>query len=567
MKAAGRRFALPRHAGGALLLFTLLVLVAYPLILLVYGSFLSDTPDQSRGLTLASWTNALNSPGMASALANTLKRSAVTELIALPAAIMIAWLVARTDMPGKKLLDTLLWVAFFLPALPVLLGWILLFDPDFGLANQFVAKIFGPREPLFNIYTFWGIVFAHMASRSIAAKYIFLVPAFRNFDGALEEASIIAGYGTLRTLWRIVVPMLVPAIMVTAIISLVHSLESFEIELILGAPIDFYVFSTRIYRLIEQSPPLFGAATVLALAVLAVMLPLMIWQQRIVSSRNFTTVTSHFRPRVLRLGRARLPVFALLAALSLAITIVPTTCLVMGTFMNLFGKFDLDVVWTLDHWSHVFGDTETLAALRNTLIMGVAAAGLGLLWFPAIAYVTDRTNMPGRILLGLLAWLPATLPGIILGLGLLWMFLTTPLLAGLYGSIGVLIIAVLIAALSTGVQLIRSNLVQIGRELEEASYITGASWFTTFRRIMMPLLGPVLLTVALLTFNSAARNVAGVAILATASNRPLAMLQVDYMVDGRYEPAAIVGVLIVGMTLGMAIVARLIARRLGIRTH
>ncbi|NDA46097.1 MAG: ABC transporter permease subunit [Alphaproteobacteria bacterium] len=144
---------------------------------------------------------------------------------------------------------------------------------------------------------------------------------------------------------------------------------------------------------------------------------------------------------------------------------------------------------------------------------------------------------------------------------------TTPLLRGLYGSIGVLILAVLIAALSTGVQLIRSNLVQISRELEEASYITGASWLTTFRLIMMPLLGPVLLTVALLTFNSAARNVAGIAMLATASNRPLAMLQVDYMVDGRYEPAAIVGVLIVAMTLGMAFLARIIANRIGIRTH
>ena len=552
---------------GALLLLTLLVLVAYPLALLIYGSFLSDQPGQSHNLSLNAWTSALSQPGMSTALINTIKRTAITEIIALPSAIVIAWLAARTDMPGRQWLDRLLWMAFFLPALPVLLGWILLFDPDFGLANQLVMKVFGSTEPWFNIYSFWGIVFAHMASRSIAAKYIFLVPAFRNFDGALEEASIIAGYGTLRTLWHIVVPLLVPAILVTAIISLVHSLESFEIELILGGPIDFYVFSTRIYRLIEQSPPLFGAATVLALAVLFCMLPLMIWQQRILASRNFTTVTSHFRPRLLRLGRWRWPICCALALGGLIITLVPTLCLIMGTFMNLFGKFDLDIVWTLDHWSAIMNDHETLSGLFNTLIMGLAAAALALVWFPAIAYVTDRTRLPGHSLLGLLAWLPATLPGIILGLGLLWMFLTTPLLRGLYGSIGVLILAVLIAALSTGVQLIRSNLVQISRELEEASYITGASWLTTFRLIMMPLLGPVLLTVALLTFNSAARNVAGIAMLATASNRPLAMLQVDYMVDGRYEPAAIVGVLIVAMTLGMAFVTRILANRIGIRTH
>ena len=553
-------------SGGGILLASLLLLVVYPLALLVYGSFVVDGPDLTKSFSLDAWSTAFSQPGMRTALTNTLMRVAATEIISLPVAILVAWLAARTDMPGRRLLDSLLWIAFFLPALPVLLGWILLFDPDFGVANQAATALFGSTEPIFNIYTFWGIVFAHLASRSIAAKYIFLVPAFRNFDGVLEEASLVAGYGVLRTLWRIVIPMLVPAIMVTALISLVHSLESFEIELILGGPIDFYVFSTRIYRLIEQSPPQFGMATVLALAVLICMLPLMIWQQRILSTRNFTTLTSQFRTRTLRLGAARWPIFGVIALASLVVTFVPAAGLVLGTFMNLFGKFDLAVVWTLDHWRQIFEDDETLLALANTLTIGVAAALVSIVWYPAIAYVADRSRLPGRTLFGLISWLPATLPGIILGLGLLWLFLTTPGLSHFYGSIVVLIIAVSIASLATGVQLIRSNLVQIGREMEEASFIVGASWLRTCRRIMLPLLGPVLLTVALLTFNSAARNVAAIAMLVTSTNRPLSMLQVDYMVDGRYEPAAIVGVLIVLLTLSMAFLARLLARRIGIRT-
>ena len=561
--SANRRIA---NISAAVILGSLLLLVAYPLILLIYGSFMVEGTDMRSSFGFSAWTNAFAQPGMATALVNTLKRVAVTEVISLPAAIMIAWLSARTDMPGRKVLDFLLWVAFFLPVLPVLLGWILLFDPDFGLANQALARLFGVVDPVFNIYSFWGIVFAHLASRSIAAKYIFLAPAFRNFDGIMEEASLVAGYGTLRTLWRIVIPLLIPAILVTALISLVHSLESFEIELVLGLPFDFFVFSTRIYRFIEKSPPQFSAATVMALSVLVCMLPLMIWQQRIQSSRNFTTVSSQFRNRTLRLGRARWPIFICIASACVIVTFVPAVGLVAGTFMNLFGKFDLAVVWTLDHWGSVFRDDETLMAIANTLILGVAAALVSLVWYPAIAYMADRSRLPGRRLVGLLSWIPAALPGVILGLGLLWLFLTTPVLGSLYGSVGVLIVATAIAALATGVQLIRSNLVQIGRELEEASYVVGASWLTTFRRIMLPLLGPVLLTVALLTFNAAARNVAAIAMLVTSSNRPLAMLQVDYMVDGRYEPAAIVGVLIVLLTLAVALLARLVARRVGVRT-
>jgi iron(III) transport system permease protein len=149
---------------------------------------------------------------------------------------------------------------------------------------------------------------------------------------------------------------------------------------------------------------------------------------------------------------------------------------------------------------------------------------------------------------------------------MLWMFLIVPVLRPLYGTIAVLVIAVLINAVTTGVQLIKTNMVQIGYELEEASFITGGSWLYTFRRIVLPVLGPVLLSVSLLTFNAAARNIANIAMIVTGDNRPLSMLQIDYMSDGQYEPASIVGVIIVLLTLGVAIIARTVSRKMGART-
>src|SRR5262249_18620138 len=143
-----------------------------------------------RELGFDTWITAWQQPGMVQAIINTLRRVILTEVIALPTAVLIAWLAVRTDIPGKKVIDNFFWVALFLPTLPVVLGWIMLFDPGNGIVNKWSMSALGFERPLLDIYSFWGIIFAHLATRSIAAKYIFLTPAFRNFDGSLEEASV-----------------------------------------------------------------------------------------------------------------------------------------------------------------------------------------------------------------------------------------------------------------------------------------------------------------------------------------------------------------------------------------
>jgi iron(III) transport system permease protein len=548
-------------------LLVTVVFVVYPLALLIYGSFLVDANGGvHRELGFDTWIAAWQQPGMVQAIINTLRRVILTELIALPAAVLISWVAVRTDIPGKKIIDNFFWIVLFLPAVPVVLGWIMLFDPGNGIINRWAISAFNLDRPPFDIFSFWGIVFAHLASRSIAAKYVFLTPAFRNFDASLEEAAAIAGSSHLGTLRRIVMPLLMPAILITMAISLIHSIESFEIELVLGPPANFYVYSTKMYALIQGNPPLFGAATVLGLSVLLAILPLIVWQQQLISTRSFVTVTSHFKRRLLHLSVLRWPIFIVIAVLAFIVTAVPTACLIAGSFMNLFGHFEISIVWTTDHWEKVLSDPVLLQSMRNTLVLAGSAALIGVIWFSLVAYISVRTAYPGRKALDFMTWLPATLPGIILGLGMLWMFLTVPLFKALYGTLIVLVAAVLLNSVTTGVQLIKSNMIQIGHELEEASLMAGASWLYTFRRIVLPLLGPVLISVGLLTFNSAARNIANIVMIVTADNRPLSLLQIDYMADGQYEPAAIVGFIIVLLTLGFAFLARMIGRRAGMFT-
>lgn len=563
--AGPRRFRLrPSFVLCTIVLLGMILLVVYPVGLLVYSSLLVELPDGTRSLGVDVWIDAWNQTGIAQSVINTFRRVIVTELIAFPTAIVIAWLMTRTDLPGKKWIENFFWVAFFLPALPVLMGWILLFDPAHGLMNSLWKWAFGTAKGPFDIYTFSGIVFAHIAARSVAAKYIFLAPAFRNMDSSMEEASRVAGAGALGTLVRIVVPVLMPAFLITVAISLIHSLESFEIELILGPPTNFYVFSTKIFQVVREDPPQFATATVLGLAILISLLPLILWQQYLSHHRSFVTLSSKFAQVPVRLYRWRWPAFALVALFAGFITIVPVVCLLTGTFMNLYGYFHVADPWTLKHWRQILTDSELIGALTNTLIMGLSAALIGTLWYTLVAYIAVRTRYSARGAIDFLSWLPASIPGIILGLALLWMFLTVPALQPFYGTIVVLVVACVLSSIATGVQLIKSNMVQLGNELEEASYMTAGSWLYTFRRVVLPLVGPALIVVALLTFASAARNVADIAMLVSSQNRPLAMLQADYMIDGSFEAGAVVGVLIVILTVGMSIAARYIGGRLGL---
>ncbi|MDB5729795.1 MAG: ABC-type Fe3+ transport system permease component [Noviherbaspirillum sp.] len=545
------------------MLLIVMVLVVYPMGLLLFNSFVVSSPDGALLLTLDSWRQAWSQPGTVQAIVNTFKVVFTTQLIVLPVGVVITWLMTRTDLPGRNMLDFFLWLAFFLPTLPMLLGWIMLLDPGFGLVNVLFEKL-GLGRP-FNIYTFWGIVFCHVVGRGTSATYIFLGPAFRNMDSSLEEASRISGTSPFATLRRIVIPVMTPAILVTLIILLIHMFETFEVERVLGPQIKFHVFSTKIYELVNDTQPRFGAAMVLGMSILIFMTPLILLQQYLNSRRSFVTVTSHFKANRLRLGALRWPAFALVFGFCMILTVVPLIFVLVGTCMTLFGFFNIDQVWTTGHWTKIWHDPIFISSVWNTIKLAGGTALIGMLFYALLAYISVRTKFAARGVLDFLTWVPATIPGMILGLGMLWMFLGTTLFRPLYGTIFVLIIALLINGMTAGVQLIKTNMVQLGRELEEASAVAGGSWLYTFRRIIMPILAPVLLSVGTLTFISASRNVANIAVLASNDNRPLALLQLDYMVDGRYEVASVVGMIVVFLTLGVAVIARMLGRQFGIR--
>jgi iron(III) transport system permease protein len=549
-----------------LVLGLVLLAVVYPAGVIILSSF--ETPGEKflSGFALRAWQLAFSDPAIIAAIWNTLTITLARQAIALPIAILLAWVIARTDIPGATTLEFLIWLGYFLPPLPVTMGWILLLDPDYGVLNQGLTHLPFISEAPFNIYSFWGIVWAHLTTSTIAVEVMLLTPAFRNMDATLEEASLVSGAGVLRTIRKIVVPLMTPIVGVVLLLGIVHSLQAFELELILGFPIRFYVFSTQIYWLLHQQPPQFAAATALSSTILFLMVPLIALQRQGVAGRSFATVGGRYKDHGQSLGKWRWPIFVIFLAVALVITVIPLLFLTFASFMARFGYFNVPKPWTALHWSRVIEDSVFLESLKNTLVLAGTTALASVVLFTLIAYIVTRTNFVGRTVLDMVSWLPSTLPGIILGLGLLSVFLGTPFLRPLYGSMILLVIATVISSMTLGVQVIKGALTQLAVELEEAAKVAGGSEWNSFRDIVLPIILPSLLLVGTLSFIAAARNVSTVALIATSRTRPLSLLQLDFLVESRYESAAVIGIIVVALTAGVALTSRLLGLRTGMES-
>ncbi|MDP2604318.1 MAG: iron ABC transporter permease [Deltaproteobacteria bacterium] len=559
-----RKFRMPSLMMASLLL-VVGFLVLTPLVLMILNSFQIARPGQPIVWGMEGWVKAFSTPGIVKAMTNTFTLAITRQAIALVLGCFFAWLIARTDIPMKGFLEFFFWLSFFLPALPEAMGWILLLDPKYGLLNQGIMGLGIVSQPIFNIYSFWGIVWAHLGG-SVAVKVMLLTPAFRNLDAALEESSRISGASGWRTFFHIIVPVMMPAILVTTILGIIRSLEAFEIELLLGTPIGLQVYSTKIHELVTWEPPQFAPAMALSTIFLGLLLLMVALQRRHIGKRIYTTLTGRgFSIRPTYLGRWRMPAFWLILAFALFVTLVPTALLLTGTFMKLFGFFNIAEPWTLENWRATLTDPVLMRSLWNTLAIGLGSGVIGVLFYSLIAYVVVRTRHRGRWLLDFLSWLPWSIPGILLGMALLWTFLQTKIFLPIYGTIYILMIAMVIKSMPFGTQMIKSVLLQLGNDLEEASKACGGTWFDTFRRVILPLTMPALITVGLVGFISAARDISTVVLLGSGKSRTLSLLMLDFAAGAEFEKATVVAVLIVALVVVAALFARALGGQVGVR--
>ena len=555
------------HFIMAVVLISLGYVLIWPVLLLLINSFnaASDWFVEPRTWGVKHWVNAFQRPGLLTSLGNSLLVWSLTVSVSFPVGVAIAWLLARTRIPFSHTLEFLFWVSYMVPALPTTIAWITLLDPDIGMINVALKKLLQLDQGPFNIFSVPGIVWANLMGHGISIKVMLLTPAFRNMDSTLEEAARVGGASNLRTLFKVTLPLMISPMMMVFALQLLRVFQSFETEYLLGMPFGFFVYSTKIFTLIRNQIPNYGEATVLAsltLLMIALIIPLQRW---ILERRRYTTITGSFRPGLIDLGRWNYVSFGAIALLLALLTVGPLAILVLGSFMQRIGYFVLG--YTLEHWRFVLGDPVFVKALRTTLILAISAAVCSPLVFSVLAYILVRTRLPGRGALDLMIWSAGAIPGILAGLGLLWVFIGTPGLNFLFGTIWALIIVVMLQGKTTGVNIMKGVLVQVGADMEEAARVSGAGWIRTYVRIWLPLLMPTLILLAVMNFVSAAGATSSIILLASRDTMTLSLmaLELSSVAVSNREAASIISIFIVLFTMTGALLVRYFGRRLGVR--
>ncbi|MEX0806115.1 MAG: iron ABC transporter permease [Candidatus Binatia bacterium] len=554
----------PIRLAEFLALAFLMVAMGLPLFFLLIGSFNLAPPGKAAVYGVNNWVNAFTDPGTVGALWMSFLLSVVRLIPAMILSVLVAWLIARTDMPGGRTVESFCWIAYFVPDFPLTLAWILLLDPNFGFLNTLAKSLPFVDGPLFDPYSFWGIVWVHTSTSGIWFKVMLLVPVFRRLGASLEEAARVAGANTATMLRRITLPVLAPMILAVAVLSFIRGLQSFNTELLLGTPAGIYVYSTRIYDYLQREPRAYGEATALGSVFLLVLVILLFFYWKYLSGdKKFTVVTGQgYSTLRVKLGKWR---YAALGGCLLYIAvmmILPLLFLVIGSFMRRYGFFGIAAPFTLTHWQNLFSDPIFFVALKNSLVIaGVTASG-GILLYSMIAYLLVSRRTVTKPWLESLCWVPHVLPGILLSLGVLWLFLSTPLRTLLYGTVWGIALALILADSPVTTQAFKAGLLQLGADLEEAARVSGASWAYTYRRILLPLLAPIAAAVGLMNFGSALTSISTPVLLYSHQSRPLAILLLEYSFTGELERAAALGLLITVIIGAMMIVGRKLGLRL-----
>jgi iron(III) transport system permease protein len=541
----------------------LIAAMGLPLLFLLTGSFNLAAPGKPAVYGLDNWIRAFTDPDTLSALWMSFLLSVVRLIPAMILSVMFAWLIARTDMPGGRWLESVCWVAYFVPDFPLVLAWILLLDPNFGFLNTLARSLPFVEGALFNPYSFWGIVWVHTSTGGIWFKVMLLVPVFRRLGASLEEAARVAGANTTTMLWRITLPVLAPMILAVSVLSFIRGLQSFNTELLLGTPASIYVYSTKIYDFLHREPRAYGEATALGSVFLFVLAILLFFYWRYLSgNKKFTVVTGQgYSTMRVKLGKWR---YAALTGCLLYVAVMmllPLTFLIIGSFMRRYGFFNIASPFTLNHWHNMLADPIFLVALKNSLIIASVTAIGGVLLYSALAYLMVSRRAVTAPLLESLCWIPHVLPGILLSLGVLWLSLATPLRFLLYGTVWGIAFALILADSPVTTQAFKAGLLQLGSDLEESARVSGASWVYTYRRILLPLLAPIAAAVGLMNFGSALTSISTPVLLYSHQSRPLAILLLEYSFTGELERAAALGLLIT-VIIG---VMMLIGRKLGLQ--
>jgi iron(III) transport system permease protein len=555
--AAGRTRSFDRPAQWALAV-VLTLLVAFPLAPIVYQSFLSDRLyERDKQLTLHNYALAFSSPELWATVLTTVAFVAAATVISLVLGVAFAMLLARTDVPTRSVLHDLVIVPFYVSPLVLAFAWAILYGPS-GFATIGVRQL---GVPTWELYSVGGMAVV-AAVYYVPYAYLYAIGSLALTDPQLEDASRIAGAGPFRTLFSITLPLLRPALLGSALLTLVSAIELLSIPLVLGLPVGIDVLATFLWATASRATPNdYGIVAAVSVSMLLGITVLVWLQARITGQeRRFVTVGGKaIRARVVSLGRVRWVVALLLWLYVLVCVLLP----LLGIFAQASTSFLTPLVnplelLTIDNFRQIFDQPAYVESIRNSIIVSVVGGLVATAFVAFAVLVTTRSDFPLRGVLSYVALYPRAVPGIIVGIGFLWTTLLVPGLGELRNTLAVLAVAFTVRFLPIGFGAVLPSVVRVSNELDRAARISGASWLRTMRSVMLPLLRPALASAFVLLFVSFLKEYASALFLVSRGSEVIGTTMIELWRQGNSGPVAALA----SLQLVITFVAILIGQRL-----
>jgi iron(III) transport system permease protein len=485
----------PRTLIFIFVFFTLAFFILYPLGTLIHHSLYDKATDV---WSLKNYITFFTQPDLYGSVFITFKLAFFVSITCLTIALPMAWGVARTNMPHRDLIRQFAVLTFATPSFLGAIGWIVLAGPNAGFLNEIAKWVFQMDSGLFNIFSFEGMVF-------VLSLYVYpfifftTASALDNMDPGLEEAARILGASNFRIMMTITFPVVMPAILSGLVLVILECFVIFGAPAVLGTPKFLYTLSTQVHALFTNEPPQFHMAATAATPIVFITGCLLIFQRVYLGRKKFITVRgSATQPQAIDIGMWKY----VLAYGCLSVVVIgiffPWVALLQTSIIEVWGE---PITWdnlSFTWYIQLYENDLVGRAFRNSFMLALGGMLIAVAFSFIIAWIVERTTIPGKEGLALLAMLPISFPGVALGTGLVLAFAKEPM--ALYGTLWLFLVAYAIKGIPFAFMFARSALKQISEELEDSSRALGASWLRTMVQITLPLVKKGLLSVGTILF-------------------------------------------------------------------
>jgi iron(III) transport system permease protein len=545
---------------GAAVIVVLGYLVLSPLVYLVWRGLTTGA-----GFGLSNITAAYSVPGTSEMLLNSVMFACGSAFVSTVTGTALAFFCVRSNAPLKPLLYAASIVPLIVPGILYTIAWVYLIGGNVGVIKKTFAN-FGLGFLVPDAFSMPGMILIdglHLAP----LVFLLMYAAFRSTDPALEESAMMSGATVPQTVRRVTLPLVRPALLGAVLIMVVRGLESFETPAVLGIPSGTWVFTSRIFDALHTYPIKYDQASIYSLTLLVVTaVGLMLVQFMNRRSERFQTVTGKgFRPRTLDLGKWRWPVSIGFVVYFIVAVIAPLLILLWMSLLPFYQTPGIEPLssLTFSNYAELFDTRGVPESIKNSLILAVTSATAVMLFTAVISWMVLKSKFKGRRLLDLLASFPLAMPGLVLGVALIFIYLRSPL--PIYGTLVILFIAYVTRYLPYGMRYSGSSLAQVGAELEESAKMSGATWRDSFRRIVLPLMAPGLVAGWIYVVVVSVRELSSSILLYSQNTRVMSVTIWEFWQNGQTGVLAALGVCMVVVLMALVAVAYKLGAKIGVR--